>query len=1194
VGLIALIVALLTAWSIYGHYTDPERIRAFAEDYLHRYLRGGVTIGSAEFSWFEGIRLFDVAVAEPGHSAGASVSERNDVPVDSVFTCRELKLVHNRLAALRDGFAILSVAAFEPTCTIIRDAERGRTNLSELLRPQDDSSVPLLAAGTPLPIIELRDARVRVLSQENGQQRLVEDLTMTVRALPAPNAPRVYNIVWQEEDRTAGGHSQIDLRTGHLRNIRGGLPWMSIEAVMVAVNARYDGASAWCSLLGLDGTVRAKDYNLVGSTEEPAIRSATIELSNARISIPVLDAERDLPSEERYLRFEDVNGEIQLTSVGMRADFSGSFHGSSCTVTADLRSEVKKLATLGDVAFDARIVVEGLTLPRRDPVDHPAEARFIDRWPRLAAFYRDYDPHGTADLEIDAQKNVGADEPIRIRRALLTALSGDASCRFFPYRGYGVTGTVEYTPDGVFVRDLRGHHDGGVVSIDAHLEAPTIEAAKKVTIKGTGIPIDGALVAALPAQYRRIQEQFGPEGAIDVEVELTQPRGTASAPAPWKTGAEVRLLDVAGAYAAVPYPVENISGTILVDRDRLRIEGLMGRSGDAVIGVQGQVVFSEGAASELELTVDARDVAFDEALRAALPESVGHRLRSFHPRGRFDAQIALQLSQPDHEVTHAVQVTLKDVSIRPNAMPVDITQLTGELNITPATMTLEGLTGRYRDATVSAEGTIALSGRQQASHVLIRSRDLRCDDALRATLPAELKRTLADWRIDGPIQTETVISHNPGLGAAATSVSTTVELSGTTVGHPMLPETLDDVQACVTIDALGVRAKGVTARYGTADVHLSLDISNTEGSDVGTFTVSMTGAMLDSTLRDLLPARMRTAWDAVEPSGSLDVHVSTLQFHRPAGADRRVWSVEGYVEFADVALKGLADIQRMSGTLTGSGAPMDKLGGTSLRGQLDVTKLAMWGQPLEHVSSPWSYARTAEGQGMLVLDAIRGRMHEGDFNAHVETTFDKDRADYNLRTTLHQIQIEPLVAAAHTTPDGGGERAHARGLADAHLYLSGRFGHERARRGGGRFEVIEGQIYRLPLILAILHVLNLSVPDQNAFDNVRAEFYVMGNRIEIEDLVLRGNVLALKGTGSVTLPDRGVDLNLVTVNPNRWANVPVLTDLVEATSRQIVELHVTGPLSQPTVRPRPFRGVTDEVKRLFRRKKPKVTRPASP
>jgi hypothetical protein len=304
--------------------------------------------------------------------------------------------------------------------------------------------------------------------------------------------------------------------------------------------------------------------------------------------------------------------------------------------------------------------------------------------------------------------------------------------------------------------------------------------------------------------------------------------------------------------------------------------------------------------------------------------------------------------------------------------------------------------------------------------------------------------------------------------------------------------------------------------------------------------------------------------------------------------------LDGYVEFDDAAFGKLAGISGTSGTLTVAGSVVDRLGGTSLEGELAVSRVEVSGHHFSRARSKWSYTRVADGDGMFVLAPIEGEVYQGSLSARIDVTFDREHSQYNLSTTIHNMRIRPFISADRGFRSPDVEEVDVSGLVDIHLYMSGMVGDASSRRGGGRFEIVDGHIYRLPLILAILGVLNLSVPDQDVFDDARAEFFIVGRRVQIKDIVLRGSVIALVGSGSMTLPDRGLDLNLMHVSPNRWARVPVLADFVEAASREFVELHVTGPLSRPTVRAKPFRGITDEFRRLFRKQKPRRIQPSAP
>ena len=112
-----------------------------------------------------------------------------------------------------------------------------------------------------------------------------------------------------QEPTGDGGQSRIEVTSGVVRNVRGGLPWMRIDAVMQLVDIRFDGAGGWSDLMGLRGRVRALEYD-VGAGRP---RSATIELRQAGVSIPIDAEEERLGRGERYLTFESVDGTVRMT-----------------------------------------------------------------------------------------------------------------------------------------------------------------------------------------------------------------------------------------------------------------------------------------------------------------------------------------------------------------------------------------------------------------------------------------------------------------------------------------------------------------------------------------------------------------------------------------------------------------------------------------------------------------------------------------------------------------------------------------------------------------------------------------------------------------------------------------------------------------------------------------------------------------
>jgi hypothetical protein len=111
--------------------------------------------------------------------------------------------------------------------------------------------------------------------------------------------------------------------------------------------------------------------------------------------------------------------------------------------------------------------------------------------------------------------------------------------------------------------------------------------------------------------------------------------------------------------------------------------------------------------------------------------------------------------------------------------------------------------------------------------------------------------------------------------------------------------------------------------------------------------------------------------------------------------------------------------------------------------------------------------------------------------------------------------------------------------------------------------------------------LKLPEMDDSAFHDLSAEFFLEGPRIRIRDLALQGPSLAMMGSGSLQLPDRSLDLILVSTGPKEWGTVPVLTELLRGASRELMELRVRGPLDAPIIEARPFRSVSEAIETLF-------------
>lgn len=1194
-SLCALAAAIVLGGAGLYWVARPERIRLQVQAALQQLFRGSVAVQAAELTWFGDVRLVGVQVfeaagagtdslADPASSqasAAGDLSSRGSAG-RTVFSCPVVELRPDWLKLIGGTTVVTSVTAVAPRCVIARDADTGRTNLADLLRISRSREWRTSSA----PRVELRSASVEVIERRAEGLRTVEQLDLTIRGKPADNNPYAYDVAWRRDGGDeASGHARIDLDQLRIHNVRGGLPWMSLEGVLIALNARYAEAGSLGDLLGLEGAIRARDFTIELLPARAADSRATLELSNASLSIPVSRTDQPLPRRDRYVRFEQVYGTVDFAADGLQASFRGRFHGSPCQASATLRGTLGEAASLDDVDLTATVVVEGIALPRRDAEAPIGERRFVERWAQLGRFYDRFDPRGIVDVEVEVSKPRGDDEPLKVSRWAVVARSAEAVPAAFPYRVTDITGMIEATSAGVTLRDLRGVHEGGVITLNGGLDRASRCSAGELTITGRRAPIDAELCDAIPARFQCLCDRFSPVGTLDADIRLSRAECIDGVPAAWEIRGEVRPLEIAMRYSGFPYPVEHLSGTLQLDPHGIQLEGMVGRSGEGTIRLEGNAAFDEQRAlSVLALEIAAEDIAIDAALLNALPQETAKSLAPWRPHGHVDIWTTITQRARGDAVRQESLVRLKGAAVTIPDSDIQLHELNGTLRIDDAQLLLEGVTGEWLETPFEARGQLGRPWGRSAFELTLRANDVRLTREVRAALPAGWRTGLAGWQIDGGVGVDVALRR---AADGAVDWAGAVQLHGASVQHDGMPRAVENVRGTVHVDSKGARAEDLDAVVGDSELSFSFIWSNDGPEQRGRLTLSARNLEVEPWIRALPSERGRAEWEQLGLTGRADVALNRFDFSAVAGQPWQ-WSFEGQAGIRELGFLGAPTVRRMAGEVTARGSSGADATGPALHGEISTARMEVLGHRIDDVSGVWSYRRTVDGERRLLLEGMRGRCYEGRVTADLGLESRGTRTRYALALVLHQLNLDQVRAPSRAVGADESESA-SHGQIDLRLNLSGTLGDVRTREGEGRVEIHDARLYRMPLILAILNVLRLSMPPEQAFNHVAAGFLVMGQRVDLHDVVLRGPTLALEGEGWLSLPDLGISLNMVSVAARSWARVPGLTDFVERATREIVELQITGPLFGPTVRARALPGVTDEFKRLFQRKKPRKT-----
>ncbi|MFH0983559.1 MAG: hypothetical protein V2A79_18750 [Planctomycetota bacterium] len=1176
-GIVALSV-LAAAALLYAWMTDPEHIRRRCEHYFGRFLDGEVHIESATFGLFDGIQLGGVQVTERGATRPTSSPER------PFFYCRNLLLKHDPLAMLVGRLKVQEVVAVNPVCNLIRSDETGDYNMGHMLR---GSARRESAERPPLPVVRLRNASLIITRDGGGERRDVDRISLGLLATPLDDAEGTYTLAWKREGaELTEGRSLLDLRTLSFKDLEGGLPWLSLETGMLAVATQVPDTDRWFSLLGLSGRIKAEGYDMSLGTGQGEPGRLTLRLRDASLSIPADEVERRLPLSERYLRFDGVEGVVELSQRQADVRFTGRFHGSPCRVSAFLAGELGPRAHLDDVSLSANITCEDFTLPVL--AGDAAAVRFVERWRPLSSFYNDFDPHGRVSLEVALVKEAGPGRPVRLAKGMMTVLHADASYRKFPYRVRNLTGTVEFTPEGMYLRELAGDHRGAPVVVNGWLAETRWYAATDLHITGRSVSLDADLHEALNARYRQLWDTFELAGAADITVDMTRAPGTEQDPQPYVTTINAELSDARARFSRFPYPVEGLSGGVAIAGERLRVTRLRGRNGPARVVVDGYADLASEGLSDLNLRIEAEGVAFDDQLFAALPQEGRTPVALFTPQGIFDLAGNVTWDPSSGQAVYDLTATLRDVQMTYRIIPVPVEHVAGTLRVQPKRVTLEKLTGQRGGGTVTISGTSCSAAEQADSHIVVTCENLIADETLLAALPERMSRVCRDLRITGPLKSVTRYEKEGPVDAAVGTQHTIIDAAGASINAMLFPYPLTITRGTVTVEPGRVGIDDLHAAHGDTTVALDGALALDDLSVGGTVALSGAHVVLDEDLRLAVPWRWRRTWNKIMPTGALDLELKTLRYHRTHDASSADWDFEGRLVLDGVGLEAGVRATDLVGTLQGSGNVSEAAGGLSVSGAFALDSLSLNDRRVENVRGRLEHSAA---NGVLELADLSGALYGGLILADVHVAFEPGATRYDVTATMQDVDLREFLRAGKGTDTRYDAVA---GIMDAHLFMTGSAGDPESRLGGGKVHIRNGNLYRLPLLLAILNVLHRGTPQEPAFQEMSAEFLITGKCVEIEDIIFQGPTLALVGSGTITPATGTVALTLVAVTPHRWVEVPVITEFFEAASRELVEIDVTGPLSGPVIRAKPLRGVEAAFQTLFEKKKPKKHKSVAP
>lgn len=1139
--LAALLVAAAGLAGGYFYVTSDARVEAFSEAYLEDLLGTDVRIGRASFTWGEGLVLEDLRIIPPPPFREPLLAAKR---VDLRVTTLSLLLLAPR---------VTEIVVHRPQMNLILWDEE-RWNFQALARTR-----PLAAGLKARPVVALEEGSLRIERRIAGETVYAHQMVVSGLLLPSETDPDTFRFqtdVKSQAVHLAVSSGLIDARTGALR-FEGRASNVALTEELYRSLPR-EAQRIW------------DRFELTGPGNSVNVKVLFDEKEGFRLGADLTGVSFSHQYKGVTYRFENLTGicafsarRLALTGV------QGLVNGTQVRIDGEVGGfDQERLAM--DLAVEA------------DHVDFQREREsLVGLAPETEAVYQTYHPRGQFDAAMRVRREA-PDAPLQV--------TGVASCRdvemtyqAFPYRLDHLRGTVRFGPERFETEDLVGRHGQAVVRLEGWTKNPGPLAETEVRISAQNLALDEDLRAALAPAHRRMYDLYSPGGTADAEIAVYRPPQKGAPP---EVAVHMTLRDGRFKPQGFPYLVTEATGEVNIWPDRAELLEVRGRHGQARIVLSGEVRWpaADQEFPEVNLKVAGQDVPLDDDLLEALPERDRQVLRTFHLTGLADIEGTVTAG-PDTQgrLEYDLDIRLRGARMVYEPFPFQAEQLTGRLRLAKGICRIDSLVGYNSGARIEARGWIEQRPDDYAMDLVLQGADVELGEPLRGALGPEMR---AVWSRLAPRGRVDVLAHlRKALGPdEVVRHHVLVTARDAQARLDVFPYPLEHVSGQLEFEGGEVRLHDLKARTGMAEFGLDGRIAyGPQGPDLD-LAIRTKGLRLEGgPLRDALPGPFRKAFDAIRPTGRVDVNVTRLSY-RSAGPQGAEASWSGGAILDEVGATPGVRVAGLVGTAQLDGRWQAENGRVALQGSLRIQqgKIAD-----KDISLARLLVEKAADSSTVALKGIEGEFYGGRVEGFATIRLEPSTR-YTMYATAVDVDFERLLREGFRLEhnlSGGRMRA------TLGMWAKGAEAQEVA--ASGYADVADARLYELPPLVRVLNVLRLAPADRTAFQKGRVLYFLRGGRLYLGDIRLEGPAVSLYGAG-VLEPDGRIEMTFLTGKHNDDPLIPALSELGEGIRHELALVLVSGTLAEPQVQMRtlssltaPFRELVNLVREQRQREKDK-------
>ena len=949
--------------------------------------------------------------------------------------------------------------------------------------------------------------------------------------------------------------------------------------------AQYDLDTGWSNLSGLK--IKYNKSNL-GSMPRINLKAGTLQyskISNGQtqiaVSVPVdADFGLDKNSEDGY--------SFEITTATMSSGFAksrlkGLWKPGIVTIAGGISSiDVPELemAWIIDVLaaefkydrnndFLLKLSVPDLQSRRNEALDNLASVGpvFLGKsglFTALQGFLDLYQPQGMVDAELEMSGNLS--------RLSESTMAGKVHCKdvAFCYSGFEyaiehLAGQIDFTKNSVTLNNLSGKHGNTRLFFNGSCSdfGPNLKYGIRIT--SDNMPLDNDLYNALKTKQKEFWSAFSPTGFAAIDLQLNQQAQTDN-----ETKLAVELHGSEAVYRHFPYQLQNLTGRLLFNRNKVIFSDVVSQVSQRKIILNGEIeTRSNNKPVMYDFLIKVNDVPLDATLETALTEKQKNLYQQFSPAGLADGLIKVSSQDSGHPSVTA-GLSFKNASLKLEQFPLPVSDITAKAIFTPDLINVKEFAGGYGNNLISLTGQIHLDQeyRQSLYQLELRLEQTLLNDDLLNLLPGSLKKIVSELKPQGSVNLSADL--NKESLTEPPDYSITLECLRNSVTIPKFPFPLKDITGTLTMKDDRVELKDIAASMGdnvpaTADnATIKLNgraiLTGNTVSDI-LLHLSVNNISLDNQLNLVLPQRVQPLYDKLSPAGLFDLDFENISLSHTDDGQKSI-DFDGDVIFNNSSFKTSGVRTKLNATLRTKGTYKTGEGLSSFQGAFNGGTLKIQGKSFTNLKAdifydPDSHHWSTQG---LIADCYGGKL-KGKLEFKQP---DEQLSEYVLQTGFDNIDLKQFLA--DTESGQAPEQGHTSGKMNGSLSLNARLGDNSSRIGTCRLAISDMQVGKLSPLAKILRVLQLSGPEDYAFDRMFVDSYIKQDGLFVQKLDLAGQSLAFFGSGWMDLKTRSIELALTARGKRLATDDPsILQSLTEGLGQAVVRMDVTGDFYDPRV-----------------------------